>query len=146
MRIVLDTNVVLGALIKPEGLSALLAQALDRKRLVNYTSEEALTELSLKVALLQEMEKLSPGWKKTLAHFIAASEVVSPLRHFKLCRDEDDNKWLEVAFEARAGYIITWDRDLLELMGKERTVALEGHVVRILTPVKFYHEVIKREC
>jgi len=146
MRVVLDTNVVLGALIKPEGLSALLVQALDRKRLVNYTSEEALTELSLKVALLQEVGKLSPGWKKTLAHFIAASEVVSPLRHFKLCRDEDDNKWLEIAYEARANFILTWDRDLLDIRGDDRTVTLERHTLKILTPAEFYHEAIKREC
>lgn len=60
MRIVLDTNVVLGALIKPNGLASLLVQSLDRKRLVNYTSEEGLVELSLKLALLEEEGKLSP--------------------------------------------------------------------------------------
>ncbi|WP_297521232.1 putative toxin-antitoxin system toxin component, PIN family [Thermococcus sp.] len=110
MKVVLDTNVVLGALIKPNGLASLLVRALDRERLVNYTSEDALTELSLKVAILQENERLSPTWKKTLAHFIAASEIVSPLHRFEICRDADDDKWLEIAYEAKADFILTWDR------------------------------------
>ena len=146
MRIVLDTNVVLGALIKPNGLASLLVQSLDRNRLVNYTSEEGLIELSLKLALLGEEGKLSPGWKRILAHFLAMSEVVSPFNHFKLCRDRDDDKWLEIAFEARADYIITWDKDLLSLRGKDGTITVEGHTFKILRPTEFYHEVIKREC
>ncbi|WP_297063264.1 putative toxin-antitoxin system toxin component, PIN family [Thermococcus sp.] len=130
MRVVLDTNVVLGALIKPNGLASLLVRALDRKRLVNYTSEEALTELSLKVALLQEVGKLSHEWKKTLAHFIATSEVVSPLQQFNLCREEDDNKWLEIAYEARANFILTRDGDLLDIRGDDRMVTLERHILK----------------
>ncbi len=63
MKVVLDTNVVLGALIKPNGwLLCLLG--LWTERLVNYTSEDALTELSLKVAILQENERLSPRGKR----------------------------------------------------------------------------------
>lgn len=46
MKVVLDTNVVLAALIKPEGLSALLIKALDGERLINFTSEDALDELT----------------------------------------------------------------------------------------------------
>ena len=146
MKIVLDTNVVLGALIKSNGLAFLLVRALDKKRLMNYTSEEGLAELSLKVAILQEMGKLSPEWKKTLAHFMAMSEVVSPLRQFNLCRDGDDNKWLEIAYEARVGFILTRDKDLLDMRGEDKTIVLDGHALKILTPAEFYHGIIKREC
>ncbi len=146
MKVVLDTNVVLGALIKPNGLASLLVRALDRERLVNYTSEDALTELSLKVAILQEKGRLSPTWKKTLAHFIAASEIVSPLRRFEICRDADDDKWLEIAYEAKADFILTWDRDLLDMRRNDRTITLEGRTLKILTPAEFYHEVIKKRC
>ena len=127
MNLVFDTNVVLSALIKSNGLAFLLIKALDKKRLVNYTSEEGLAELSVKVAILQEMGKLSPEWKKTLAHFMAMSEVVSPLRQFSLCRDGDDNKWLEIAYEAWAGFILTRDRDLLDMRGEDKTIVLDDY-------------------
>ncbi|WP_297475535.1 putative toxin-antitoxin system toxin component, PIN family [Thermococcus sp.] len=99
---------------------------------MNYTSEDALTELSLKVAILQENERLSPTWKKTLAHFIAASEIVSPLRRFEICRDADDDRWLEIAYEAKADFILTWDRNLLDIKGNDRAIALEGRTLKIL--------------
>ena len=146
MKIVLDTNVVLGALIKPNGLASLLVRALDKERLVNYTSEEALAELSLKIALLRDRERLSPGWERVLAHYLAMSEVASPMHGFHFCRDHDDDKWLEIAFEVRASHIITWDKDLLDLRDEDKSLSLEGHTLKILTPVEFYHEAIKREC
>ncbi|WP_250638326.1 putative toxin-antitoxin system toxin component, PIN family [Thermococcus siculi] len=79
MKVVLDTNVVLAALIKPGGLSALLIKALDRERLLNFTSEDALDELTLKIGMLAEKGKISPGWEDILAHFLKGSEIISPL-------------------------------------------------------------------
>lgn len=56
----MDTNVVLAAMIRSEGLAALLIKALDGEFLVNYTSEEALQDLVLKIGILAERGKLSP--------------------------------------------------------------------------------------
>lgn len=146
MKIVLDTNVVLAALISPNGLGSLLVRALDKKRLINYTSEEGLTELALKIGLLLDEGKLSHEWDEILAHFIAMSEVVVPTRHFDLCRDKDDNKWLEIAYAAKAEFIITRDKDLLDLRGEGNAIELDDHVVGILTPTEFYRKIIRREC
>ncbi|WP_281175691.1 putative toxin-antitoxin system toxin component, PIN family [Palaeococcus ferrophilus] len=63
MKVVLDTNVVLAALIKPNGLSALLIKALDGERLINFTSEGALDELTLKIGLLAEKGRFRPAGK-----------------------------------------------------------------------------------
>lgn len=78
MKVVLDTNVVLAAMIKPSGLSALLIRALDGERLINFTSEDALDELTLKIGLLVEKGKISPRWEGILAHFLRGSEIVYP--------------------------------------------------------------------
>jgi len=146
MKVVLDTNVVLAALIKPNGLSALLIKALDRERLTNFTSEDALNELTLKIGLLEERGKISSTWEEVLAHFLKGSQVVSPSTNFSLCRDPDDNKWLEIAYEAGADYVLTWDDDLLSLRNKDKTVELESHTVKVLSPVEFYKEVLTSKC
>ncbi|MDI3474594.1 MAG: hypothetical protein PWQ79_391 [Thermococcaceae archaeon] len=143
MKVVLDTNVVLAAMIKPSGLSALLIKALDGERLINFTSEDALDELTLKIGLLAEKGKISPGWEGILAHFLRGSEIVSPSTSFNLCRDPDDNKWLEIAYAAGASYILTWDDDLLSLRNKEKAVKLGNHEVKILKPVEFHREILK---
>ena len=146
MRVVMDTNVVLGAMIKPRGLSALLIRALDGEFLINYTSDEALRELSIKIGILAEKGKLSGEWKRILARYLKGSVEVSPSKSFNICRDPSDNKWLEIAYEAGGAYILTWDEDLIVLGGLDKTLNLEDRTVRILRPIEFYHEIIKNEC
>ncbi|MBI1927440.1 putative toxin-antitoxin system toxin component, PIN family [Candidatus Poribacteria bacterium] len=41
--------------------------------------------------------------------------VIRPGRHFKVCRDENDDMFLDAAYAGKAKYIISWDKDLLEL-------------------------------
>ncbi|ASJ06396.1 putative toxin-antitoxin system toxin component, PIN family [Thermococcus pacificus] len=146
MKVVMDTNVVLAAMIKPSGLAALLIKALDGNFLVNYTSEEALHELSLKIGLLAEKGRLFSEWKRILARYLRGSITVSPSREFNLSRDPNDNKWLEIAYEGKVEYILTWDDDLIALRGENRVVCLEDHTLKILPPLEFYHEVLNQIC
>ena len=44
-----------------------------------------------------------------------ASELVEIIERVDLCRDKKDNKFLEVAINGRADYLITGDNDLLVL-------------------------------
>ena len=44
-----------------------------------------------------------------------ASELFEILERVDLCRDEKDNKFLEVAINGKADYLITGDNDLLVL-------------------------------
>ena len=43
------------------------------------------------------------------------SELVEIIERVDLCRDEKDNKFLEVAINGKANYLITGDNDLLVL-------------------------------
>jgi putative PIN family toxin of toxin-antitoxin system len=43
------------------------------------------------------------------------SELVEILERVDLCRDEKDNKFLEVAINGKADYLITGDNDLFVL-------------------------------
>jgi putative PIN family toxin of toxin-antitoxin system len=44
-----------------------------------------------------------------------ASELVEIIERVDLCRDKKDNKFLEVAINGKADYLITGDNDLLVL-------------------------------
>ena len=71
----------------------------------------------------------------------AAHWVDNPPEHFLLSRDPKDSKYLSLAIEAGAPFLVTTDLDLLELM---RSDSAEAQVFRrrfpslqILTPAQF---------
>ena len=70
------------------------------------------------------------------------AEWVHPARRFHICRDPGDNKFLEAAYEGRVDYLITLDRDLLDLRNCNKELELDGHRVKILAP----KELKKTEC
>jgi len=50
-----------------------------------------------------------------LLKFISSSELVPITEKIQACRDEKDNKFLELAVSGNANIIVTGDRDLLVL-------------------------------
>lgn len=45
--------------------------------------------------------------------FITKLELIEPVTHTDICRDPDDNKFLSCAYDAKALYIVSGDKDLL---------------------------------
>ncbi len=50
-----------------------------------------------------------------IAAFVINAKIVFPRKRLKLCRDEKDNMVLECCLEAKADFLITGDKDLLDL-------------------------------
>ena len=48
-----------------------------------------------------------------LSPLIQVLEVIEPISHVEICRDPDDNKFLECAKDSHALYIVSGDKDLL---------------------------------
>ena len=65
-----------------------------------------------------------------LATFVTKTIVVHPREKISVCRDESDNMLLECCLESKADFLITGDKDLLDV--KALPFALT-----ILTPRKF---------
>jgi len=61
----------------------------------------------------------------------------APKEEFKLCRDPEDDKFLNVAYETKASCIITMDRDLLNLRDESGELKLGEHKIKILRPEEF---------
>ncbi len=117
-RAVVDTNVLIRALIKPQGT---VGPVLTRLRDGDYTllyAEPLLDELVAKLALprLRDKYHLADDDVETvLALILLRGEPIVPQRRITACRDPKDDIVLEVAVAGEADYIVTGDDDLLVL-------------------------------
>jgi len=132
MRAVIDTNIIIRALIKPVGT---VGPVLDRLGAGDFTaiySEPLLEELLAKLALPRIRKKYDltdVDVSDLLALLALRGELVEPQRKVKVCRDPDDDRIIEAALEGRAQWVVTGDEDLLSLKNFES--------VRFVTPRRF---------
>ena len=128
-RVVLDTNVLISALLSPLGRPfACLDWVLDNATLI--TSKELLEELETRLARPKFRKYADDSRRRAFVADLALFAVRAELSGaVKACRDPDDNKVLETAVVGRADCLVTGDQDLLVLH------PFEG--IAILTPADF---------
>ena len=117
-RAAVDTNVFISALIKPQGaVGPVLGYLRDRRYTLIY-SDIFLDELIDKLALPRIREKYhldDADIETVLTVILLRGEPVVPQRRIQVCRDPKDDMILEMAVAGLADYIVTGDKDLLEL-------------------------------
>jgi putative PIN family toxin of toxin-antitoxin system len=129
MRAVIDTNIIIRAVIKPTGT---VGPVLGRLRNGEYTavySEAILEEIVAKLLLPRISRKYQVGESDVedlLGLLALRGELVNPTRSVRVCRDPDDDMFIEAALEGKAEWVVTGDQDLLTLE------KFEG--VRFVTP------------
>jgi putative PIN family toxin of toxin-antitoxin system len=114
-RVVLDTNVLISALLFRGGLSKIVR--LWRKgKIVPVISKETFSELITvleypKFSLTQE-ETDSIIKDEILTYF----EIVGVVKDIKgICRDPEDDKFISCAISASADYLVSGNKDLFDL-------------------------------
>jgi putative PIN family toxin of toxin-antitoxin system len=118
LRAVVDTNILVRALIRPQGT---VGPVLQRLRQGDYTllyAPPLLEELVdvLNRPRIRHKYKLTPSDIQTVVSLILLrGEPVTPTDHITACRDPKDNKFLEVAIAGQADVIVSGDEDLLVL-------------------------------
>ena len=138
MRIIVDANVVISAALSKFSVPFLaLALVLDSH--TNLISEKTFEEL--KVTLYQPKfdkyffsDDTRPEILETILQY---SLVIIPGITVTLCRDPNDDKYLELAHSGKADCIITGDPDLLELNPFEN--------IPIITPKEFLDSISLRK-
>ena len=139
LKVVLDTNVLVSALLFKGELSKLLS-LLKRRKCILLFSEETLNEIIRvlhypKFALTEkEIDYLLQS------EILSYAKIVETVLKFnkEACRDREDQKFLELAVSAKADYIISGDKDLLDLKKINK--------IRILSPNEFLLLLNKTKC
>ena len=135
MRLVLDTNVWLDWLVFDDPAIAPIRAAVEANRAEVFI--DAACEAELERALGYDLGKKRTvdiptclALCRRVAHRIASSAPEAERARLPACRDPDDQKFLEAALAAGAGFLVTKDRALLDL-------ARRPLPFRILTPEFF---------
>ena len=118
MRVVIDTNVLVRALIRPRSAAAQLLTHLRAGEITYLYCDAGLKELVdvLNRPKLREKYHLTPHYLGRFFQLLRRyGELVTPTITVEACRDPKDNMFLEVALTANADLIISEDSDLLIL-------------------------------
>ena len=118
MRIVLDTVIYVRTLINPKGIWGRLALDVATRHTV-ITSPEIMREV-MEVLQRQDLRDKLPAMEyavrfETILAALRQAEVVEPKDRPTVCRDSNDDKFFWCAATASADYIISEDRDILDV-------------------------------
>ena len=135
LRVVLDANVILSALIRPGSTPGRILRAgVEGESVRLVTSEPLLAELraTLDYPRLQRYLKMSRSDKD--AFVILLEQIADPVNIADypapgICRDPDDEPYLRTAMAGRADYLVSGDGDLLTLKALDH--------IRIILPAEF---------
>jgi putative PIN family toxin of toxin-antitoxin system len=106
LRLVVDTNIVISAALKPDGLQRTVLLLAITKPARLYASPAILTEYR-DVLSRQELQ-IRKGLRHQLMQIIKRrAHVVTPVRCLQVTSDPSDNIFLECADAARADYLVT---------------------------------------
>jgi len=106
LRLVIDTNVVVSAALKPEGLQRTVVLLAMTKPAHWYVSAEILSEYA--VVLARPELKIRRRLRQQLLQLIKnRTRLITPSRLHQVTSDPADNIFLECADAARADYLIT---------------------------------------
>jgi putative PIN family toxin of toxin-antitoxin system len=128
-RFVLDTNVIVSALLLKDSKPAAAFDAAFRKGVV-LVSIPVLEEISEVLSRSRfDPYIFREERERFLMAFIREAELVDIRQNVRICRDPWDDKFLELALNGKATCIISGDKDLLSIK------KFEG--IQIVTPDEF---------
>jgi len=133
LRLVVDTNVLVSAALKPQGLerTAFLLAISRPARL--YVSRAVVEEYS--EVLARPELKISKGLRVQLLQLIRnRSYKVTPLVHIEVAGDPDDDKFLECADAARADYLITGNQRHYPKFWKRTKIITSREFIEVVAP------------
>ncbi|MEA5601309.1 putative toxin-antitoxin system toxin component, PIN family [Nostoc sp. UHCC 0252] len=113
--IVIDTNVLLSAALSPNGTAR---KALNKvyKEFKIAQSDETYQELNTRIYKRKFDKYISDEDRQDFLDIVKKySQFIEIKSQINTCRDPDDNKFLELAKDANAEFLITGDQDLLSL-------------------------------
>lgn len=133
LRLVIDTNIVISAALKPDGLQRTVLLLAITKPARLYVSEAIVAEY--REVLARPELKIRKGLRQQLLALIKnQAQIAKPARSLQVAKDPDDDKFLECADAARADYLVTGNQRHFPKFWKKTKVITSREFISIVAP------------
>lgn len=133
LRLVIDTNILVSAALKPDGLQrTVLVLAMTRPATL-YVSPVILAEY--REVLARGELRIRKGPRQQLLQLLKnRARLVRPVRALQVTKDPDDDKFLECADAARADYLITGNLRHFPKFWKKTKIISSREFISLVAP------------
>jgi len=133
LRLVLDTNVVVSAALRPDGLQRTVLLLAITKPARLYVSNAILAEY--RDVLGRPEFQIRKGLRQQLVDLIRKrAHLANPVRTIRIANDPDDNIFIECADAARADYLVTGNVRHFPRFWKNTKVVTSREFVSLASP------------
>jgi putative PIN family toxin of toxin-antitoxin system len=133
LRLVIDTNIVVSAALKPDGLQRTTFLLAITRPARLYVSAPILSEY--RVVLSRRELRIRRGLQQQLLQLIKNhSHVVFPSRSLQITSDPEDNIFLECADAAHADYLVTGNLRHFPSFWKKTKIITSREFIAIMAP------------
>jgi putative PIN family toxin of toxin-antitoxin system len=151
---VFDCNVFLHAAAREQSVAAECLRLVEKGFVRLYLSEAVLAEVEDVLTRPEIRNHFQTLTDEIVAAFLLKLRRSSQLirrvsKAFSYSRDPDDEPYINLAVEARAAFLVSRDKDLLDLMTTQTTEAKQFRQrfrpLRVIEPLEFLKELRKLE-
>jgi putative PIN family toxin of toxin-antitoxin system len=133
LRLVIDTNVVVSAALKPEGLQRTVVLLAMTKPARWYVSDPIVSEYAMVLARAEL--KIRKSLRQQLLQLIKNhAHVVVPSRLAQITSDPADNIFVECADAARADYLVTGNQRHYPKFWKNTKIISSSEFLSVIAP------------
>jgi putative PIN family toxin of toxin-antitoxin system len=133
LRLVIDTNILVSAALKPDGLQRTVLLLATTKPAKLYVTDAILAEY--REVLARPELKIRRGLRQQLLQLIKNhAQFVSPSAPLRVAKDPGDDKFLECADVARADYLVTGKQRHFPQFWKKTKVITSREFISVVAP------------
>ena len=133
LRLVIDTNVVVSAALKPEGLQRTVVLLAMTKPARWYVSDAIMSEYT--TVLARPEFKIRRSLRQQLLQLIKNhARVVTRSRPLQVTSDPGDNMFIECADAARADYLLTGNQRHFPKFWKNTKIISSSEFLSVIAP------------
>lgn len=126
MRVMLDTNIIVSALLAPAGKPASIVRMWLDGKFTLLTCQALLEELRATLQKPRVSERIEPHQAGRLVNQIRklAQQIVDPLPHVERSPDPTDDFLLALSEGGKADYLVTGDKSGLLALGRHKATKI----------------------
>ena len=133
LRLVIDSNILVSAALKPDGLQRTVIVLATSKPARFYVTNAILAEY--REVLARPELNIRRGLRQQLLQLVRNhAQLIKPARAIQVANDPDDDKFLECADASRADYLITGNQRHFPHFWKKTKVITSREFIGIVAP------------